>query len=125
MSVRLVGMSNFAQVIWVDAEKRGNAVNLTFGTRLRGKRPVFKIRLQIRVLIHIKDSVGDTLTRIKWLSSYGGTREPGGLDRTVPFPAPVLAASYCADGRNSRCHNPTPSPVRNGTLRVVDLNFIK
>ena len=34
-----------------------------------------------------------------WLLSYGGTKEPGGLDRTVPFPAPVLAAPCCAGGR--------------------------
>ena len=100
-----VGMSKFAQVIWVDAEKLDNAVNLTFGTRIEGQAAGLQVSLTNRVLIHIKDSVGETLTRTKWLLSYGGTREPGGLDRTVPFPAPVLAAFRYADGGISHCQS--------------------
>ena len=49
-------------------------------------------------LIQIKDISATSLMKVPWLLSYGGTKEPSGLDRTVPFPAPVLAAFCCADG---------------------------
>jgi hypothetical protein len=38
MSVNLdVGNNRYPEVIWVDADKRGNVVNLIFGTRVEGQ----------------------------------------------------------------------------------------
>jgi hypothetical protein len=46
MGVKLdVGSSQFPAVIWVDADKRGDAVHLIFGTRIEGQGAALKIRL--------------------------------------------------------------------------------
>jgi hypothetical protein len=38
MTVELnVGKNKFPEVIWVDADKRGDAVDLVFGTRIEGQ----------------------------------------------------------------------------------------
>src|SRR5271156_5740112 len=61
-------------------------------------------------LIQIKDISATSLIRVTWLWSYGGTKEPGGHDRTDLLPAPVLAAPCCADGRISHCLSPATCP---------------
>jgi len=63
-------------------------------------------------LIQIKDISATSLMKVPWLLSYGGTKEPSGLDRTVPFPAPVLAAFCCADGRIPHWRSLTTRPVK-------------
>ena len=46
MGVRLdVGSSQFPAVIWVDADKRDDAVHLIFGTRIEGQGAALRIRL--------------------------------------------------------------------------------
>jgi hypothetical protein len=46
MSVKLdVGSSQFPAVLAVDADKRGDAVNLTFNTRIEGQGAALQIRL--------------------------------------------------------------------------------
>jgi hypothetical protein len=46
MGVRLdVGSSQFPEVIWVDAEKRGDAIHLIFGTRIESQGAALRIRL--------------------------------------------------------------------------------
>ena len=40
-----VGSSRFPAVIWVDADKRGEAVNLIFGTRVEGQGAALRITL--------------------------------------------------------------------------------
>jgi hypothetical protein len=49
MAVELdAGRTNqFPEVIWVDAEKRGNAVNLTFGTRVEGQGAGLQVSLTL------------------------------------------------------------------------------
>jgi hypothetical protein len=39
------GMSPFPTVIWVDANKRNDAINLIFGTRIEGQGSALRIRL--------------------------------------------------------------------------------
>ena len=46
MSVTLdVGTSRFPAVTWVDAEKRGEAVHLIFGTRVEGQGAALRVTL--------------------------------------------------------------------------------
>jgi hypothetical protein len=46
MGVKLdAGSSRFPAVIWVDADKRGGAVDLIFGTRIEGQGAVLRIAL--------------------------------------------------------------------------------
>ncbi len=46
MGVKLdVASNRFPAVTWVDADKRGEAVNLIFGTRLEGQGAALKITL--------------------------------------------------------------------------------
>ena len=46
MGVKLdVASNQFPAVTWVDADKRGEAVNLIFGTRLEGQGAALKITL--------------------------------------------------------------------------------
>jgi hypothetical protein len=46
MRVKLdVGSSRFPVVIWVDADKRGEAVNLIFGTRIEGQGAALRVTL--------------------------------------------------------------------------------
>ena len=40
-----VGSSRFPAVIWVDADKQGEAVNLIFGTRFEGQGAAHRIAL--------------------------------------------------------------------------------
>jgi hypothetical protein len=39
------GSSRFPAVIWVDADKRGDAVNLIFGTRIEGQGAALRIAI--------------------------------------------------------------------------------
>ena len=46
MGVKLdVGYSRFPAVIWVDADKRGETVNLIFGTRVEGQGAGLRVTL--------------------------------------------------------------------------------
>jgi hypothetical protein len=46
MGVKLdVGSSRFPAVIWVDADKQGEAVTLIFGTRIEGQGAALRIKL--------------------------------------------------------------------------------
>ena len=46
MGVKLdVGSSRFPAVIWVDADKWGDGVNLIFGTRIEGQGAALRIAL--------------------------------------------------------------------------------
>jgi hypothetical protein len=40
-----VGKNQFPEVIWVDADKRGDAVHLTFGSRTEGQGAALRITL--------------------------------------------------------------------------------
>jgi len=47
MGVKLdVGSSRFPVVTWVDADKRGEVINLIFGTRLEGQGDALRIALR-------------------------------------------------------------------------------
>ena len=46
MGVKLdAGKSQFPAVIWVDADKRGDAVSLIFGTRVEGQGHALRVTL--------------------------------------------------------------------------------
>ena len=46
MAVELsAGINRFPAVIWVDADKRGDAIHLIFGTRIEGQGAALRIRL--------------------------------------------------------------------------------
>jgi hypothetical protein len=46
MGIKLdVGTSRYPEVIWVDADKRGDAVDLIFGTRIEGQGAALRIPL--------------------------------------------------------------------------------
>jgi hypothetical protein len=48
MAVELdVGMSRFPAVLWVDADKRGEAINLIFGTRIEGQGAGLQVSLTL------------------------------------------------------------------------------
>ena len=39
--------SQFPEVIWVDADKRGDVINLTFGTRIEGQGAGLRVSLTL------------------------------------------------------------------------------
>jgi hypothetical protein len=48
MAIELnVGKNQFPEVIWVDADRRGDVVNLTFGSRTEGQGAALRVKLTL------------------------------------------------------------------------------
>jgi hypothetical protein len=51
--------SQFPEVIWVDADRRGNVINLTFGTRIEGQGAGLRVSLTLPQWENLKFLVDD------------------------------------------------------------------
>ena len=59
------GSNRFPAVIWVDADKRGDAVNLIFGTRIEGQGAALRIALTSGQWENLKFLVDDPSAGIR------------------------------------------------------------